>query len=68
MNDNGTDVVGMSFEGCNFLGGIIVVDSNLEIIGAAHNPILAGNKSTCSYGNICELEGFDNCLKTSQLL
>ena len=30
--NNGTDVVWVSFEGRDFLGGVIIVDSKLEII------------------------------------
>lgn len=68
MNDNGTDVIRVSFEGGDLLRSIVVVDTDLEIIGTAHNPVLAGNEAACSYGDIGELEGFDNCLAASKLL
>ena len=32
MDDNGTDVVRVSFEGGDFLRSVVVVDSDLEVI------------------------------------
>lgn len=32
MDDNGADIIWVSFKGGNFLGGIVVVDSDLEVI------------------------------------
>jgi len=32
VDDDGTDVVRMGFEGGDFLGGIVIVDTDLEII------------------------------------
>ena len=32
MNDDGADVVGMGFKGCNLFGGIVIVDTDLEVI------------------------------------
>ena len=54
----------MGFEGSNLLGGIIVVDSELEVIGPADDPILACDETTCPYRNIGELECLDNGLET----
>ena len=62
MDNNGADVVRMSFERGDFLRGIIIIDADLEIIGSTNNPILAGDKSPCSNGNIGELESLDNRL------
>lgn len=63
MYDNGADVVRVSFEGGDLFGGIVIVDSDLEIIGAADDPILAGDEAASSYGDIGELEGLDDCLE-----
>lgn len=32
MNDNSADIVRVSFEGGDFLGGIVIVDTDLEVI------------------------------------
>ena len=52
----------MRLKGCDLFGGVIIVDTELEIIGAANNPILPGNKTTSSNGNVGEFESFDNGL------
>lgn len=62
VNDNGANVIRMSFEGGDFLGGIVVIDSYLEIVGAADDPILASNKAPRTDRDICKLERLDNSL------
>ena len=62
MNDNGTDIVGVSLERSDLFRSIVVVDADLEIVGAADNPILAGDKPPRSDRDIGELEGFDDSL------
>lgn len=62
MDDDSADVVGMGFEGGNFFRGIVVVDANLEVIGAAYYPILAGHEAASSDGYIGKLERFDDRL------
>lgn len=62
MNSNRSNVIGMSLEGRDLFGGIIVVDTELEVIRTANNPVLAGNETTGSHGDISELEGFNNGL------
>ena len=62
MNDDGANVVGVGFELGDLLGGVVVVDSDLEIVGPADNPVLASNETASSYGDIGQLEGFDNSL------
>ena len=57
----------MGFKGCDFLRSIVVVDSDLEVIRTADNPIFAGDESPRSYRYIGKLEGFDNCLYVSAL-
>lgn len=64
MYDNGANVVRMSFEGGDLLGSIVIVDSNLEVIRAADDPVLAGDKSTSSNGDIGELECLDDRLRS----
>lgn len=63
MDDNRANVIGMGFERRNTFRCVVVIDSNLEVIGAADDPILAGNKTTGAYGNIGKLKGLDNLLR-----
>ena len=67
MYNNGTNVVGVCFEGGDFLGGIVIVDADLKVIGATDYPILARDKAAGAYGYIRQFEGFDNGLKNNQL-
>ena len=62
MNDNGADIVRMSFEGGNLLGGVVVVDAKLEIVRTAYYPVLAGNETACSYRDVGEFESFNDGL------
>lgn len=62
MNNDGSDIVRMSFEGGDLFGGIVIVNSQLEVIGAANNPVLTCNKTTSADRYICKLKGLDNCL------
>lgn len=52
----------MCLEGCDFFGGIVIVDAELKVIGTADNPVLPRNESTGTNGDIGELEGFDDGL------
>ena len=62
MNDDGTDVIRVGLERGDFLGGVVVVDANLKVIGTTDYPVLAGYKATSSYRDIGKLERFDDCL------
>jgi len=55
-----SDVVWVGLEGCDLLAGVVVVDPQLEVIATADNPVFASDEATSSYGNISELEGFDD--------
>ena len=61
MHSDGTNVVGMRLEACDFLGCIVVVHADLEVIRTAYDPILAGNETTRTNRDICEFECFDDC-------
>ena len=63
MDNNGTDIVRVGFEGGYLFGGIVIIDANLEVIGATDYPVLAGYEAASSYRDIGEFESFDNCLK-----
>jgi hypothetical protein len=62
MYGDGTNVVRVRLKGSNLLGGVVVVYSQLEIVGAADDPVLSRNEAPGSDGHVCELEGFDNRL------
>ena len=59
---DGTDVVGVGLEGGDLLGGIVVIDAELEVITTADDPVLAGNEAAGSDGDIGELESLDDGL------
>lgn len=60
VDDNGTNVVGVGLESGNLLGGVVVVDPNLEVIGANDEPVLAGDEATSSYRDIGNFKGLYN--------
>lgn len=62
MDDDGADVVWVSFERGNLFGGVVIVYSQLEVVGTADNPILTGDKATRPYWDICKFERLDDCL------
>ena len=53
----------MRFEGCDFLAGVVVVYSELEVVASADEPVLACDEAACSYGDVGELEGLDDGLR-----
>ena len=53
----------MSFEGGDLFGGVVIVDTELEVIRTADNPVLPRNESTGTNGDIGEFEGFDDRLE-----
>ena len=63
MNDDCANVIRVSLERCDLLRGVIVVYSQLEVIGAADNPVLARNETSSSNRDIGELECLDDCLR-----
>ena len=62
MDGNGANVIGMRLESGDLLAGVVVVDAQLKVIAATHDPILPGNEAAGSDGNIGELEGLDDLL------
>lgn len=62
MHNDSPDIVRVSFECGNFFRSIVVEDSQMEVIGANHEPVLAGDEATSANGDIGNLEGFDECL------
>ena len=64
MDNNGANVVRVCFERGYLFGSIVIVDTNLEVIGTTDYPVLAGYESASSYRDIGEFKGFDNGLRT----
>lgn len=62
MDDNGSDIIWVGLERGDLFRSVVVVDSQLEIVRAAYDPVLPGDEAPCSYGYICEFEGLDDCL------
>lgn len=48
MHDDGSNEVGVGLELFNFLHGVIVIDSQMEVIRPAHDPLLLQNESHSS--------------------
>lgn len=65
MNNYGSDIVRMSFEGGDFLRGVVIVYADLEIIRTANDPVFAGDESASSHGNVGEFKSLDNSLTSA---
>lgn len=66
MNNDGAYIVRMSFKGGYFLGGVVIVNSDLKIVGTANDPVLTSYEPTSPYRDVGELKGFYNCLTSSK--
>lgn len=66
MDDDCSNVVRMSLKGGDFLGSIIVIDSNLKVIRPTDNPVFAGDEPASSHGYIGKLKGLDDCLASDE--
>ena len=53
----------MRLETGDLLAGVVVVDAELEVIAATHDPILAGDEAAGADGDVGELEGLDDALR-----
>lgn len=62
VDDDRANVIRVGLERCDLFGSVVIVNPDLEIVGAAYYPILAGNKAPSSNRDIGELKGFDNSL------
>ncbi|KAH3681924.1 hypothetical protein WICPIJ_007120 [Wickerhamomyces pijperi] len=59
MDGDGTNVIRMGFKLSDLFTGAEVVDTDLEVIRANNDPILTGNKLTCTTWNFTNINGFD---------
>ena len=64
MDNNGADIVRVCFEGRYLFRSIVIVDANLEVIGATDDPVLSRYEAASSYRDIGEFKCFDNGLRT----
>lgn len=63
VNNNGSDIVWVCFEGGGLLGCVVVVDSHLEVITSADDPVLSSNEPTGADRYVCQLECLDDGLR-----
>lgn len=63
MHCDRSDVIRMCLEGSDLLGSVVVIDSELEVIATANNPILARDEATCSDRDIGQFESLDDRLR-----
>ena len=63
VNGDGSDVVGVGLEGGDLLGGIIIVDAQLEVVGAADDPVLSGDETAGSDRDVGQLKCLDDLLR-----
>ena len=59
MDDYGANVVRVRLERGDLLRGIVVVDTNGEVIRATNDPVLPCDEATGANGDICKLKGLD---------
>lgn len=62
MDHNSPDIIWMRFKGGNLFGRVVIIHPDVEIIGTANDPILAGDESSGSNRNISEFESLYDCL------
>lgn len=60
MDGKASNIVGMGFEGRDFLMCIVVERPQLEVVGASDKPLFTGDEMNASDGNIGDLKGFDH--------
>ena len=61
MDSQATNVIGVSFERRDFFVGVVVEDSQLEVVRARDKPVLPWNESYTSYGDLGNFKGFYDC-------
>lgn len=50
VDEEGSDEVGMRLEGLHLFSGVVIEDSDLEVVGPADHPMLLGDEFDCSDG------------------
>ena len=62
MDNDASDEVVVSFKGLYFLHGVVVEDSDLEVVAPGNNPVLTANELDGSDREGRGLKGSDACL------
>jgi len=62
MNNDGANIVGVSFELVNSLESVVVENSDLHVVGTRYNPALPGDELGCTDWKVTDFEGFDEKL------
>lgn len=62
VDGDGADVVRVGLEGGDFLGGVVVVDAELEVVAAADEPVFARDEAARADGDVGQFEGLDDGL------
>lgn len=62
MHNDGPDVIWVCFKGGDLFRSVVVVDSQLKVVGPADDPILARNEAAGSDGDIGQFECLDGGL------
>lgn len=63
MDQQCSDEVRVCFKSLHLLGGVVIEDSDLEVVGPADDPMLLGDELDCSDGVGGGLEGADGGLR-----
>ena len=62
MDDDGSNVIRMSFELVNSLKSVVVENPDLHVIGTRHDPALPRDELGCTDRKITDLKRFDKKL------
>ena len=54
-----SDVVRVCLKGRDLFVRVVVEDAELEVVGAGHEPVLAGDEADAADGDLGDLEGLD---------
>jgi hypothetical protein len=59
MDGQTSDIIWMGFKGRNLFVGVVVENTQLEVVGTSHEPVLPGNKLDAANWNLGNFEGLD---------
>ena len=59
MDSQASDVVGVRLKSRDFFVRVVVEDTELEVVGAGDEPVLAGDEADAADRYFCDLKGLD---------
>ena len=59
VNSQIPNVVWMGLKGCDLFVCVAIEDTQLEVVGAGHEPVLAGNEADAADRDLSDLERLD---------